>query len=144
MIFPFPSSNFSPIISYLPSGTRFILPVLSSFTFPPFLLFFFFFPKFLFLFQYFPFPILSSLFLSPFRVYFSILPFIHFLLSFNFPSSYPFSYIPQFSLYSWTSRKRRPKMQRLSGRLREVVAYKNRITGNLFREVVWAYLLYGR
>ena len=38
--------------------------------------------------------------------------------------------------YSQTSRKRPPKMQRLSGRLREVVAYKNRTTGGLFREEV--------
>ena len=44
-----------------------------------------------------------------------------------------------------TSRKRPPKMQRLSGRLREglreVVAYKNRTTGVPFREVAWAHLL---
>ena len=31
-------------------------------------------------------------------------------------------------------------MQRLSGRLREVVAYKNRTTGSLFGEEVWAHL----
>ena len=36
-------------------------------------------------------------------------------------------------------------MQRLSGRLREVVAYKNRTTaGRLFRENIRAHLLYGR
>ena len=31
--------------------------------------------------------------------------------------------------YSWTSRKQPPKMWRLSGRLREVVSYKNQTTG---------------
>ena len=36
-----------------------------------------------------------------------------------------------------------PKMQRLSGRLREVVVYKDRTTGGLFREEVQAHL-YGR
>ena len=35
-------------------------------------------------------------------------------------------------------------MQRLSGRLREVVAYKNQTTGGLFREEAQAHLLYGR
>ena len=35
-------------------------------------------------------------------------------------------------------------MQGLSGRLREVVAYKNRTTGALFREEVQTHLLYGR
>ena len=35
-------------------------------------------------------------------------------------------------------------MQGLSGRLREVVAYKNRTTGGLFREEVQTHLLYGR
>ena len=39
-------------------------------------------------------------------------------------------------LYSRTSRKRPPKLQRLSGRLREVLVYKNRTTGGLFREKV--------
>ena len=43
-----------------------------------------------------------------------------------------------------TSRKRPPKMYRLSGRLREVVAYKNRTLRGLFREEVEAHLLYGR
>ena len=38
--------------------------------------------------------------------------------------------------YSQASRKRPPKMQRLCGRLREVVAYKNRTKGSLFREEV--------
>ena len=46
--------------------------------------------------------------------------------------------------YSRTSRKRPPKMQRLSGRLREVVAYKNRTSRGLLREEVQAHLLYGR
>ena len=47
--------------------------------------------------------------------------------------------------YSRTSRKRPPKMQRLSGRLREVVVvYKNRTTGVLFQEEVQTHLLYGR
>ena len=32
-------------------------------------------------------------------------------------------------------------MQRLSGRLREVVNYKNRITGSLFQEEVQVHLL---
>ena len=32
-------------------------------------------------------------------------------------------------------------MQRLSGRLREVVAYKNRTTGGLFQEEVRAHLM---
>ena len=40
--------------------------------------------------------------------------------------------------------KRPPKMQRLSGRLQVVVAYKNRTTGGLFREEVQAYLRYGK
>jgi len=38
--------------------------------------------------------------------------------------------------YSRTSRKRPPKMQRLSGRLLGVVVYKNRTTGAFFREEV--------
>ena len=38
--------------------------------------------------------------------------------------------------YSRTFRKRSPKMQRLSGRLRKVVVYKNRTTGGIFREEV--------
>ena len=38
--------------------------------------------------------------------------------------------------YSRTSCKWRPKMQRLSGRIREVVAYKNQTTGSLFQEEV--------
>ena len=46
--------------------------------------------------------------------------------------------------YSRTSRKRPPKMQRLSGRLREVVVYKNRTTGGIFREEFQAQLLDGR
>ena len=47
--------------------------------------------------------------------------------------------------YSRTSRKRPPKMQRLGGRLREVVVvYKNRTIGALFREEVQTHLLYGR
>ena len=46
--------------------------------------------------------------------------------------------------YSWTSRKRPPKTQRLSGRLREVVVYKNRTTGGLFREECQVHLFYGR
>ena len=44
-----------------------------------------------------------------------------------------------------------PKLQRLSGRLPEVAAYKDRTTGangggggGIFREEVWAHLLYGR
>ena len=36
--------------------------------------------------------------------------------------------------YSRTSRKRPPKMPRLSGRSREVAVYKNQTTGGLFRE----------
>ena len=50
--------------------------------------------------------------------------------------------------YSRTSRKPPPKMKRLSGRLRELVAYKNGTTGGLFREEVQTHqlqhLLYGR
>ena len=46
--------------------------------------------------------------------------------------------------YSGTSRTRPPKMQRLSGRLWEVVDYKNRTTQGLFREEVQTHLLYGR
>ena len=46
--------------------------------------------------------------------------------------------------HSRTPRKRAPKMQRLSGRLRKVVVYKNRTTGVLFREEVQVQLLYGR
>ena len=46
--------------------------------------------------------------------------------------------------YSWISRKRSPKMQRLTDCLWEVVAYKNWTTGDLFREEVWARLLYWR
>ena len=42
------------------------------------------------------------------------------------------------------SSKQLPKMQRLSGRLREVVIYKNRNTKSLFWEEVQAHLLYGR
>ena len=38
--------------------------------------------------------------------------------------------------YSRTSRKRIPKMQRLSGRLLGVVVYKNRTTGDFYREEV--------
>ena len=36
------------------------------------------------------------------------------------------------------------KMQRLSGRLWELVVYKNRTAGGLFQEEVQAHLLYGR
>lgn len=36
--------------------------------------------------------------------------------------------------YSRTTRKRPPKMQKLSVHLREVIAYKNRTTGRHFRE----------
>ena len=49
--------------------------------------------------------------------------------------------------YSQTSRKRPPEMQRrLSGHLRELVAYKNRTIGGLIREEVLAHLHipYGR
>ena len=42
--------------------------------------------------------------------------------------------------YSLASRNRPSKMKRIKGRLREVVAFKNRITGGLFREEVWALL----
>ena len=45
--------------------------------------------------------------------------------------------------YSRTSRKQPPKMQRLSGRLREVVAHKNRTTGGLFQEEVRAHHFMG-
>ena len=45
--------------------------------------------------------------------------------------------------YSRTSRKQPPKMQRLSGRLREVVAHKNRTTGALFQEEVRAHHFMG-
>ena len=49
------------------------------------------------------------------------------------------------NVYSRTFRKRPPKMQRLGGRLREVVVvYKNRTTGGLFQEEVQTHLLYGR
>ena len=47
-------------------------------------------------------------------------------------------------VYGRTSRKRPPKMQRLNGRLRKVVVYKNRTTEGLFGEEIWAHLLYGR
>ena len=47
-----------------------------------------------------------------------------------------------FKKYNRTSRKRPPKMQSLSGRLEEVVAYKNQTTGRLFQEQVRAHLLY--
>ena len=47
-------------------------------------------------------------------------------------------------MYSRNSRKRPPEMQTLSGRLREVVAYKNRTIGHLFRGEVQAHLLYGK
>ena len=43
-----------------------------------------------------------------------------------------------------TSGRRPLKMQRLKGRLREVVVYKNRTTRGLFQEEVRAHLLYGR
>ena len=43
-----------------------------------------------------------------------------------------------------TSRKRPPKIQGLSGRLREVVVYKNRANGGLSRDEVHAHLHYGR
>ena len=45
--------------------------------------------------------------------------------------------------YNRTFRKRAPKMQRLSGRLREVVVYKNRTTGGFSRKEVQAHLPYG-
>ena len=48
------------------------------------------------------------------------------------------------TMYSRTSRKPPPKMQRLSGHLREMVAYKNLTTGGLFREEGQTHLLYGR
>ena len=48
-----------------------------------------------------------------------------------------------FFKYSRTSRKRPPKMQRLSRRLRGVVVYKNQTTRGLFRQEVQANLLYG-
>ena len=70
---PFPSSNFPPIIFYLPLGTRLILPVLSSFTFPPFLLFFFF-PTFRFLFQCFPFQFCLTFLSAPFVFIFPSFP----------------------------------------------------------------------
>ena len=43
--------------------------------------------------------------------------------------------------YSLASHNRPSKMKRISGCLWEVVAFKNRITGGLFREEVWALLL---
>ena len=43
--------------------------------------------------------------------------------------------------YSLAFRNRPSKMKRISGRLWEVVAFKNRITGGLFQEEVWALLL---
>ena len=48
------------------------------------------------------------------------------------------------TIYSRTSGKRPLKMQRLSGHLREMVAYKNLTTGGLFQEEVQTHLLYGR
>ena len=48
------------------------------------------------------------------------------------------------STTSRTSCNRPPKMRRFSGRLREVIAYKNRHTGSLFREEVPAHLPFGR
>ena len=45
------------------------------------------------------------------------------------------------TMYSRTSCKQLPKMQRLSGCLRKVVIYKNRTTGSLFQEEVQAHLL---
>ena len=39
-------------------------------------------------------------------------------------------------------RKRPPKVQRLSGRLQEVVVYKKWTTGDLFREEVQTHLYY--
>ena len=44
--------------------------------------------------------------------------------------------------YSQTSCKRPPKIQRLSGPLREVVVYKNQTKEGLFREEVQAHPLY--
>lgn len=35
-------------------------------------------------------------------------------------------------------------MQRLSGRLRDVVSYENRITRGLFQEEVWTHRLFGK
>ena len=46
--------------------------------------------------------------------------------------------------YTRTSRKRPPKMQGLSGRLREAVVYKNRANGGLSRDEVQAHLHYVR
>ena len=66
-------------------------------------------------------------------------PFFEIRISFPFYKEKSVAYS-----YSRTSRKRPPKMQRLSGRLREVVVYKNRTIGGLFREEVQTHLLYGR
>ena len=60
------------------------------------------------------------------------------------PSRVRLSMLLPRSKYSRTSSKRLPKMQKLSGRLREVLVFKNRTTGGLFREEVWAHLFYGR
>ena len=60
------------------------------------------------------------------------------------PSRVRLSMLLPRSKYSRTSSKRPPKMQKLSGRLREVLVFKNRTTGGLFREEVWAHLFYGR
>ena len=46
--------------------------------------------------------------------------------------------------YSQTSCERPPKIQRLSGRLQEVVVYKNQTKEGLFQEEVQAHPLYGR
>ena len=46
--------------------------------------------------------------------------------------------------YSRTSHKQPTEMQRLSGRIREVVIYKNWTAGGLFQEEVQAHLLYER
>ena len=46
--------------------------------------------------------------------------------------------------YSQTSHKRPTEMQILSGRIWEVVVYKNWTIGGLFQEEVWAHLLYER
>ena len=48
------------------------------------------------------------------------------------------------TMYSRTSHKRPPKIQRLSRHLREMGACKNLTTGGLFREELQTHLLYGR
>ena len=48
------------------------------------------------------------------------------------------------SKHSRTSLKRLPKIQKLSGRLREVLVFKNQTTQGLFRKEVGAHLLFMR